>query len=140
MTRPTFIPISVHKDERGELRYCNEFDLSSAKRFYSIFFNGNEQIRAWQAHKIETKAILPIGGVTKVVLVEILDFDSAAAGSTFEFTLDVKSPGVLLVPAGYANGLQSKSSDSSLMIFSNLSLNEAKDDDFRFDKNMFWQW
>lgn len=140
MTEPSLILISVHKDERGELRYCNELDLSSAKRFYSISFSAKEQIRAWQAHKIETKAIIPISGITKIVLVEINDFDTGVGGEIFEFTLDASTPSVLLIPGGYANGLQSKSEDSSLMIFSNLSLEEAKKDDFRFEKDNFHKW
>ena len=140
MTEPTLIPISVYKDDRGELRYCNEFDLSSAKRFYSITFGDKDQVRAWQAHKVETKAIIPIDGIAKIVLVEITDFDKGLKGQTFEFTLDSSSPAVLLVPAGYANGLQSKSIDASLMIFSNLSLAEARDDDFRFEKDNFYIW
>ena len=140
MTRPSLIPISVHKDERGELRYCNEFDLSSAKRFYSILFAEEDQVRAWQAHQVETKAIIPISGKAKIVLVEITDFDKGEKGQTFEFTLDASSPAVLLVPGGYANGLQSKSLDTSLMIFSNLSLEEARNDDFRFEKDLFYIW
>ena len=140
MTNPTLIPISVHKDERGELRYCNEFDLSSAKRFYSIKFGQVNQVRAWQAHKVETKAILPLAGVTKIVLVKLDDFDTGIAGDIYEFILDSNSPNVLLVPGGYANGLQSKTLDSALMIFSNLSLTDAKNDDFRFGKDDFYKW
>ncbi|MEB2781262.1 WxcM-like domain-containing protein [Algoriphagus sp. C2-6-M1] len=140
MNRPNLIPISVHKDDRGELRYCNEFDLSSVKRFYSISFGEKDQIRAWQAHKVETKAIMPISGISKIVLVEINDFDKGLVGQIFEFILDASYPIVLLVPGGYANGLQAKSADSSLMIFSNLSLDEAKTDDFRFEKNKFYHW
>lgn len=140
MTEPALIPISIHKEERGELRYCNEFDLSSAKRFYSITFAEKGQVRAWQAHKVETKAIIPISGISKIVLVEITDFDKGIAGQIFEFVLDSTEPHVLLVPGGFANGLQSKSVDSSLMIFSNLSLDEAKNDDFRFEKHKFYSW
>lgn len=140
MTKPLLIPISIHKDERGELRYCNEFDLTSSKRFYSIAFSGSEQIRAWQAHKIEMKSIFPIQGITKVVLVRIDDLDNGIAGEIYEFTLDSKSPEVLLVPGGYANGLQSKSEDSALMIFSSLNLEEAKNDDYRFEKDRFYTW
>lgn len=140
MIKPALIPISIHSDERGELRYCNEFDLSSARRFYSIRFGQSEQIRAWQAHKIETKAIIPIDGVTKIVLVEIIDFDKGIAGQVFEFVLDANSPNVLLVPGGYANGIQSKSTDSSIVIFSNLSVDDAKNDDYRFEKSQFYFW
>ena len=140
MIKPTLFPISIHKDERGELRYCNEFDLTSSKRFYSIAFSGSEQIRAWQAHKIEYTSIIPIQGITKVVLVRIEDFDNGIAGAVYEFTLDSKSPEVLVVPGGFANGLQSKSEDSALMIFSSLNLEEAKSDDYRFEKDKFYTW
>jgi dTDP-4-dehydrorhamnose 3,5-epimerase-like enzyme len=137
---PKLIPISVHRDERGELRYCNEFDLSSAKRFYSISFAKEEEVRAWQAHKIETKAIIPITGITKIVLVKIDNFETGDSNHICEFQLDASNPNVLLVPGGYANGLQAKSENSSILIFSNLSLDEAKDDDFRFDKSCFYNW
>ncbi len=140
MIKPSLIPISIYKDERGELRYCNEFDLSTSKRFYSISFNEKDQIRAWQAHKIETKSIIPVSGITKIVLVEIKDFEKGFNGQIHEFILDSSFPSVLLIPGGYANGLQSKSVDSSLMIFSNLSLDEAKNDDFRFEKDKFYKW
>lgn len=140
MTKPTLIPISIHSDARGEMRYCNEFDLSTVKRFYSIAFAEKDRVRAWQAHKIETKAIMPISGISKVVLVQLMDFDLGIGGEIFEFTLDASSPSILLIPGGYANGLQSKSVDSSLMIFSNLSLDEAKNDDFRFEENDFYSW
>src|SRR5690606_29874661 len=134
------IPISIHNDERGELRYCNEYDLTSAKRFYSIAFSEEDQVRAWQAHKIETKAIMPLSGITKIVLVEIKNFDKGIAGKTLEFELDSTAPAVLLVPGGYANGLQSKSKDSSIMVFSNLSLDDAKTDDYRFRSDAFYNW
>jgi dTDP-4-dehydrorhamnose 3,5-epimerase len=140
MIKPLIIPISIHKDERGELRYCNEFDLSSFKRFYSIGFGASDQIRAWQAHKIEMKSIIPIQGITKVVLVRIADFDNRIASEVYEFTLDSKIPEVLLVPRGYANGFQSKTVDASMMIFSNLSVEKSKNDDFRFEKDEFYNW
>lgn len=140
MTEPTLIPISIHSDERGELRYCNEFDLSTAKRFYSISFVEKNQVRAWQAHKIENKAMMPIRGISKIVLVKLSDFAKGIAEDTFEYTLNASYPTILFVPEGYANGLQSKSPDSSLMIFSNLSIEEAKNDDFRFEASRFYTW
>ncbi|PZX50258.1 dTDP-4-dehydrorhamnose 3,5-epimerase [Algoriphagus ratkowskyi] len=73
-------------------------------------------------------------------MVGITDFDTGLKGETFEFVLDASLPTVLLVPGGYANGLQAKSINSSLMIFSNLKLDEAKNDDYRFEKDLFYNW
>ncbi|MBN3518833.1 WxcM-like domain-containing protein [Algoriphagus lutimaris] len=140
MNKPTLIPVSIYKDERGELRYCNEFDLSNSKRFYSISFGVKDQIRAWQGHKIETKSIIPIRGITKIVLVKVEDFENAHPGDIYEFILDSDAPNILIVPGGYANGFQSKSKDSSIMIFSDSSLEDSKNDDYRFDKDEFFKW
>ncbi|MBN3582421.1 WxcM-like domain-containing protein [Algoriphagus aestuarii] len=140
MNKPKLIPVSIHKDERGELRYCNEFSLNDSKRFYSISFKRKDQIRAWQGHKIETKSIFPIQGITKIVLVKVEDFENAKPSEIYEFILDSNSPYILIVPGGYANGFQSKSKDSTIMIFSDSSLDDSKNDDYRFDKNEFYKW
>jgi dTDP-4-dehydrorhamnose 3,5-epimerase-like enzyme len=103
-------------------------------------FNKENQIRAWQGHKVETKSIIPLQGITKIIVIEIMDFETAQRGEIYEFILGSNSPNILIIPGGYINGFQSKSADSFLMIFSNSSLEESKNDDFRFDKHEFYKW
>jgi dTDP-4-dehydrorhamnose 3,5-epimerase len=140
LTEPEIYPLTLHKDERGEIRFCNEFDLHPFHRFYSISSGKENQIRAWQGHKIERKVFLPLSGKTKIVLVEITDFSTPKAGKIVEFLLDFENPVLLVVPEGYANGIQFKSQKSSIMVFSNLSLQDSITDDFRFNKDLFYCW
>ena len=40
------------KDERGEIQFFNNFDMTEIKRIYTIFHPDANIIRAWQGHKI----------------------------------------------------------------------------------------
>ncbi|MBC6369200.1 WxcM-like domain-containing protein [Algoriphagus sp. AK58] len=137
---PIAIPVSSHKDERGIIKFCNEIDLQTIRRFYVISSSEGKEIRAWQAHKTESKFILPLSGVTKIVAVEILNFLQPKSGKIFEFILDSNKPELLIIPCGFANGIQLQTQDSSVMVFSDLTLDESKNDDFRYNKDLFYNW
>lgn len=140
MTEPQISTVNIHQDERGEIRFCNEFDLLPFQRFYCISSGKENQIRAWQGHKRERKVFLPLSGKTKIVLVEITDFSTQKVGKITEYMLDFERPELLVVPGGYANGIQFMSHESSIMVFSDLSLQDSKEDDFRFNKDLFYHW
>ena len=42
-------------DDRGELMFSNEFDMSKIKRFYQITNHLNLFVRAWHGHQKEEK-------------------------------------------------------------------------------------
>ena len=42
-------------DGRGELLFCNDFNMSNIKRFYQIKNFKNPFVRAWHGHKFEDK-------------------------------------------------------------------------------------
>jgi dTDP-4-dehydrorhamnose 3,5-epimerase-like enzyme len=132
--------IEKFKDHRGQLDFCNEFVLNEFMRFYMITTEVQGQIRAWQGHKVEKKAFLPIHGKTKIVLVPILDFEKKVSLDPIEFILDSNNPEILVVPGGYANGLKLLTNETKLMVYSNLKLEESKNDDFRFNSNEFYDW
>lgn len=134
------ISISTFKDQRRTISFCNDFDFSPFKRFYTISTGKENQIRAWQGDKKERKVFLPLSGKTKVVLVEITDFSTKKAGKVSEYMLDFERPELLIIPGGFANGIQFISPNSSVMAFSDLSLQDSKEDDFRFNKDLFYQW
>ena len=56
------------------------------------------------------------------------------------FILDSKNTEILQIPSGYANGFKALEENSELLVFSNLSLEEAKNDQFRFDMNLWMDW
>jgi dTDP-4-dehydrorhamnose 3,5-epimerase len=45
-----------------------------------------------------------------------------------------------MIPGGYANGFKALEDNSRLLAFSNLSLEESRQDDYRFEKNMWKNW
>ena len=47
-------------------------------------------------------------------------------------------PGTLHVPGGYANGIKSIEPNSKLMVFSEFSIEDGKRDDYRFDKDLWY--
>ena len=56
-----------------------------------------------------------------------------------EYEFDNDS-GLIYVPPGYANGAMNVVSDSEIMYFSNLPLEESAKDDIRFKSNYWDPW
>ncbi len=53
LSNPKILKGGVFTDERGELLYNNEFDLSMIKRMYTIKHPDKSIVRAWQGHQQE---------------------------------------------------------------------------------------
>ena len=45
-----------------------------------------------------------------------------------------------MIPAGYANGIKSLEEGSKLIVFSSNNLEDAKEDDYRFPADMWFNW
>ncbi len=122
-----------HSDARGTLRFVNDFDMSDVKRFYAITHPDTEVVRAWQGHKVESKFFFCVSGSFTVAAVKVDDWDSPSVDlipEVVELTAD--TPRVLAIPAGFANGFKANEPDSTLMVYSSHSLEDAADDNFRF--------
>ena len=48
-----------------------------------------------------------------------------------------RTPQILIVPKGCVNGFQALEIDSSLMVFSSATLDESKEDDYRWEMDYF---
>ncbi len=138
---PQLIQGNIHTDERGILKFMNEFDMSIIKRFYTIQNANTEIIRAWQGHKIESKWFFVLKGSFKIGLVKIDDWDNPSPALKPEFyTLQESKHEVLYIPKGYANGFFALEPDAVLMIYSDYLLEDSKDDNFRFDTDLWVNW
>lgn len=137
----TLIDGGIHKDERGKISFVNSFDFHDVKRFYLIQNSSIDIIRAWQGHKIETKYFYVISGSFLVCGVKIDDWKHPSENLPVEkyILLEDKSQ-ILKIPSGYANGIKALQEESKLLIFSTSSLEESKNDDYRFDKNLWRNW
>lgn len=133
MSNNLLIKGEVFEDERGTLRFVNAFNMEEVVRFYEITPKNQEIIRAWQGHRFEKKWFYCLSGSFVINIVEINDFNNPSDGLIpIRMELDSSKTMILAVPNGFATGIKAVSKNSRLQVFSNASLEESKDDDFRF--------
>lgn len=139
--KPEILQGGIYTDERGELIYNNNFNLTDIKRMYIIRHTDKNVIRAWQGHQQEHKYFKCIKGSFVVAWKKINDFSNPNDGIQAEHTILSASKNVVLsIPCGYANGLKALKPDSEIMVFSDFYLGESLDDKIRFDKNLWLNW
>ncbi len=138
---PTILEGGIYSDERGELIYNNNFDLSHVKRMYIIKHPDKSVVRAWQGHQQEHKYFKCIRGSFVVAWKKIDDFTNPTDNNKAEFTILSESENnVLSIPPSFANGLKALEADSEIMVFSDYKLGESLDDKIRFDKDLWFDW
>jgi dTDP-4-dehydrorhamnose 3,5-epimerase-like enzyme len=132
---------SLFLDERGSIAFANDFNLSPIKRFYFITHPNTDVIRAWQGHKIERKWFYCTKGAFEIQVVKIDDWDSPSKDLLIKkYILNANKTQILNVHAGCCTAIRALENNASLMVFSDKTLDEAKGDDFRFDKNYWFNW
>jgi dTDP-4-dehydrorhamnose 3,5-epimerase-like enzyme len=128
-------------DDRGTVSFVNDFDMSSIKRFYAIQHTSVEIVRAWQGHKVENKWFYCVRGSFLINVIQIDNWEQPSMDLIVtSHYLKSRNPSVLYVPGGHVTGIKALEADSSLIVFSNMFVKESKDDDFRFDKNKWFNW
>ena len=128
-------------DDRGSLRFVNDFDFKDVKRFYQVENHRQGFIRAWHGHKLESKLIYMSKGsgiVAAVLMSDTVAPDKAAP--VYRFPIDSESHTAIYIPAGYANGLMSLTVDAEFTVISSASLEESKGDDYRFPFDYWGAW
>lgn len=125
-------------DERGSVSFVNDFIFDNVKRFYIIKHAQPYTIRAWQAHKNETKFFFALNSEFIIKLIKIDNWENPLQESEIvEYKLSRKDNSILVIPKGYANGFINLESNSELLVFSSSTLDESLKDDYRFDKDYF---
>lgn len=110
-----------HEDARGALRFCNDFDMSSVKRFYTVANSAEQPKRGWIMHKRETKWFFPLKGVTTIHI----DPDQT-------FVLDAAKPAILCIPPNHWFYIE-QYDGAEVQVFSNCFVGEFENDNFRKD-------
>ena len=129
------------EDARGKLSFFNDFDLTKVKRFYIIEHPDIEIVRAWQGHQKEEKWFYVVEGSFKIVLVQPDNWEKPSNElPTEEFVLKSSQNQVLHVPGNFANGFRALEPKSKIMVFSSFTVEESISDDYRFDKNLWYDW
>ncbi len=112
-------------DDRGIIRFNNEFDMTAVKRMYLIEPTPN-LIRAWQGHQIENKWFNVVSGRFEVQVVSMTDLTVKKS-----IILSEDQDEVIKIEAGFYNGFKALEPQSKLMVYSDKSLNESLNDDYR---------
>ncbi len=131
---PYIIPGGVAVDDRGSVRFVNDFDFKNVKRFYQVQNHRQGFIRAWHGHQYEAKYVYVVSGSA---LVGAANMETQVVE---KFILSAQSPKVLYIPAGYANGFKTLEENTIILFFSTSDLNSSLKDDIRFDYDKWNIW
>ena len=141
INKPFIINGDLSADDRGELMFVNQFNMELVKRFYVVSNHKQGFIRAWHAHKFESKYVFIVNGTALISTVQIDDWNNPSSDLAIDkFVLTAKKPSILYIPNGYANGFKTLSTDTKIIFFSTSTLGDSIDDDYRFDAYKWNPW
>jgi dTDP-4-dehydrorhamnose 3,5-epimerase len=139
--KPTIIKGGTFSDDRGSMRFVNDFKFTDVKRFYFIKHPNTTFVRAWQAHQFEKKYFYPISGSFVVAWVEIDNFKNPAKNLIPEYhILSANNSEVLSIPNGFANGLKALEPNSEILLFSNMNLEDSLAENIRYPSDWWFNW
>lgn len=126
------------KDQRGQIRFVNDFDMSLVKRFYIIKNADVELVRGWRAHRIEQRWFYVLAGAFELDLVQIDNWEKPALDLDVQkIKVDASEMQVLHVPAGYGTAFRALQPDSELLVFADHGIEHARLDDYTWPLNYF---
>ncbi len=139
--KPELIEGSVAVDDRGEVGFVNGFDMNQVRRFYTVENHKTGFIRAWHAHKRESKYVTVVKGAAIVAAVKIDNWKKPSKNlDVHRYVLTAVKPSVLVIPPGFANGFMTLHEDTKVLFFSTSTLEESLGDDVRFDAYYWNPW
>jgi dTDP-4-dehydrorhamnose 3,5-epimerase len=136
MNELTLIKGDIAVDDRGSVRFVNDFNFLNVKRFYQVENHRQGFIRAWHGHLKEGKYVYVVSGTAWIAVVPLVKIETDDYGleknNLKKFVLSSKKPQVLYIPPGYANGFKNLEENTNIIFFSTSTLEESKGDDIRF--------
>jgi dTDP-4-dehydrorhamnose 3,5-epimerase-like enzyme len=126
-------------DDRGSVRFVNDFDFEGVKRFYHVENHRIGFIRAWHGHQKEAKYVYVSTG-TALVGVTPLDAEEGDLIKVQKFVLSAKTPSVLYIPAGNFNGFMNLEEGTNILFFSTSTLQDSLEDDIRKNYDCWNVW
>jgi dTDP-4-dehydrorhamnose 3,5-epimerase-like enzyme len=141
MSEPKLIQGGLGIDDRGEVAFVNDFQFEGVKRFYTVSNHQVGYVRAWHAHKKAGKYVMVVEGAALIGAVAIDNWEAPSKDTEVKrFVLSSNKPVVVYIPPGYANGAMSLTADAKIMYFATDTLEETKEDDFRYDARYWDIW
>lgn len=131
----------IFRDYRGQISSINSFQFEGIKRSYIIHHPDVAVVRGWHGHQFERKWFYCLKGLFSVALVKIDNWEKPSNDLKPEiFHLSDNVSQLVCVPAGYANCLKAYTPGSIMLVLSDKTLDEAKDDSWRYDKDLWVDW
>lgn len=129
----TLINGNVFADDRGLLRFFNDFDFHGVKRFYQVENFDLNTIRAFHGHMKEGKYVHVTSGAILLCAVHIDSTTSPSKTAPVQrVVLSESKPQIAWIAPGHANGFRALVAGTRIQFFSTTSLEESKGDDYRF--------
>lgn len=139
--QPSILQGDSYIDERGEIRYLNDFRFTDVQRFYLIHHHSERIVRAWQGHQQEKKYFVAVQGSFLICAVKIDNWDQPDPNLPVKkFVLSSRKTQLLCIPPGYANGFRALVPNASLLVFSDKKLVDSQNDIFRYDQKFWYDW
>lgn len=139
MTELKVLKGGVAVDDRGSVRFVNDFDFNGVKRFYQVENHRRGFIRAWHGHQKEAKYVYVTSGSALVGVVP-LDSKEGDMTNVKKFVLSDKSPSILYIPANNFNGFMNLEENTKVIFFSTTTLEESLGDDIRKEYDCWDIW
>jgi dTDP-4-dehydrorhamnose 3,5-epimerase len=141
MDVPKMLQGVISIDDRGEVGFVNDFDFKEVKRFYVVRNHRQGFIRAWHAHRRESKYVTVVQGAAIIGAVKIDDWVNPSKDLNINrYIISAEKPAVVFIPNGYANGFMNLTADTKLIFFSTSTFEESQDDDIRYDAYYWNPW
>ncbi len=138
MANVEIIEGEIFRDHRGQISSLNDFRFPGVARVYFIHHPDVEVIRGWHGHRFEKKWFYCVKGSFTLGLVEIDDWENPAPNLEAQIVkLSDRESRIVCVPEGYANWIKADVADSVLMVFSGKLLDEAANDSWRYDPELW---
>lgn len=112
-------------DERGIIRFANDFDFSWVKRFYQVSNHDKGFIRAWHGHIKESKGVYVAKGSIWLGIVDMKTEEIS------KIVLSDQKPTVAYIPKEHYNGFMTLEEDTIVFFFSDTYLEQSMNDDIR---------
>ena len=136
--RPKKITGGISQDERGSVKFINEFNFRKVKRFYQVENVNTKIIRAFHGHMKESKYVYVVSGSILLCAVFLDDDKNPSKENTVErFILKASNPQIIYIPPSYANGFKAVEPETKVIVFSTSTLQESDKDDIRFPPD-YW--
>ncbi len=134
---PKVIRGNSRQDQRGTIRFNNDFSPAGVRRMYTIENAYTDFVRGWQGHRIEQRWFSAMSGSFRIKLIKIDDWEQPTESlPQMEFNLEAESCDVLHVPKGFISSIQATEENSKLLVFADYQLGEIKDE-YRFPADYF---